>query len=68
VAWTTNANGIRYWGEGVGAAGDRDGLEGLDRGAAGVGVLTDSGPDAWQPASSATTRAAELAHALIRPA
>jgi hypothetical protein len=70
VAWTTNANGIRYWGEGFGAAGDRDGLDGLDQGAAGVdtGVLTDSVPDAWQPASNTTTRAAEPAHALIRPA
>jgi hypothetical protein len=72
VAWTTSASGMRYWGEGVGAAPDGGASEGLVGSVGGddTGLVERSGtsPDAWQPASIATARATEAAPAFIRPA
>jgi hypothetical protein len=72
VAWTTSASGMRYWGEGVGPAGDGGVPEGLIGSVGGddTGLVDRSGtsPDGWQPASIATARATEAAPAFIRPA
>ena len=70
VAWTTSASGMRYWGEGVGPAGDGGVSEGLVGSVVDTGLVERSGtsPDTWQPASIATARVTEAAPAFIRPA
>ena len=72
VAWTTSASGTEYAGDGARVAGDGLTLGEVELAGAEEPLAVGDGcglsPDAWQPASSNTTRAADPARALIRPA